>query len=203
MCGIFCFIGKKTNAANMVLDGLRLLEYRGYDSWGIAVRNDKSIIVDKHVGKIGDATTKLPQSSMGISHTRWATHGGVTVKNAHPHLDCDKKIALIHNGIIENFDEIKEDLLKKGHKFISETDTEVMAHLIEENLKKEGFATSVKDAFLKVKGFNAFVVSNAKSSEIIAVKSGSPLVAGVGKDEFYLASDTIGIVKHTNRVIFL
>src|SRR3989344_5013092 len=135
MCGIFAYVGPRNNAAQIVLDGLKLLEYRGYDSWGIAVKNNKTIAVDKHTGKIGKAKTSLPKSSIGIGHTRWATHGGVTVKNAHPHLDCTKTIAVLHNGIIENFAEIKKELIKKGHKFISETDTEVASHLIEDNLK--------------------------------------------------------------------
>src|SRR6185437_97205 len=132
MCGIFGYVGNKTNAAELVLEGLRRLEYRGYDSWGIAVKEKKEIITEKHVGKIGEAKTALPNSSIGIGHTRWATHGGVTVTNAHPHLDCTKQIAVLHNGIIENYQEIKEELLAKGHEFISQTDTEVFAHLIEE-----------------------------------------------------------------------
>src|SRR5579883_2174668 len=115
MCGIFGYIGEQTNAAETVLSGLKLLEYRGYDSWGIAVKENDKIVVEKHTGKIGDAQTTLPSSSIGIGHTRWATHGGVTVENAHPHLDCTKQIAVLHNGIIENFQELKTDLLQKGH----------------------------------------------------------------------------------------
>lgn len=131
MCGIFGYIGPKSNAAEIVLDGLKLLEYRGYDSWGVAVKSGNEIKVDKHVGKIGNAVVNLPESTLGIGHTRWATHGGVTDINAHPHLDCSQQIAVIHNGIIENFEELKEELVQKGHTFISETDTEVMPHLIE------------------------------------------------------------------------
>lgn len=203
MCGIFGYVGNQQNADQIILEGLKLLEYRGYDSWGIAVKYKKKLKVDKHVGKIGQAKTKLPKSSIGIGHTRWATHGGVTVENAHPHLDCKKEIAVIHNGIIENFSEIKEDLLKKGHIFISETDTEVIAHLVEENLKKEGFATSVRDAFNILKGLNAIVVAYAPSAEIVAAKKGSPLVIGLNSNEFFVASDASGIVKHTKKVIFL
>lgn len=224
MCGIFGYVGKKNNAPQLILEGLKLLEYRGYDSWGIASRNKKvnikykkysnKFIVEKHVGKIGSAALKSStpiksgsiinhKSSMAIGHTRWATHGGVTVKNAHPHLDCTKTIAVVHNGIVENFQELKKDLQKKGHRFISETDTEVIPHLIEEFLKRQGFASSVRDAFNKLKGLNAIVVANAKSTEIVAAKNGSPLVVGIGKDEFYIASDAIGIVKHTKKVIFL
>ncbi|HXS14759.1 MAG TPA: glutamine--fructose-6-phosphate transaminase (isomerizing) [Candidatus Saccharimonadales bacterium] len=203
MCGIFAYVGKKDTAAKDVLYGLKLLEYRGYDSWGIAVKSGKKLVIEKHVGKIGDAKTILPKSTLGIGHTRWATHGGVTVANSHPHLDCHHQLALVHNGIIENFQELKDDLLKKGHTFVSQTDTEVAVHLIEENLKTTGFATAVKNAFSRIHGFNAFVVANAASKEIIAVKSGSPLVAGIGKDGLYISSDVSGIVKHTRDIIFL
>jgi len=203
MCGIFGYIGKKENAAELVLEGLKLLEYRGYDSWGIAVKDDKKIAIDKHTGKIGDAKVHLPKSSLGIGHTRWATHGGVTRENAHPHIDCTGEVAVLHNGIIENYLEIKGELLKRGHIFKSETDTEVVAHLIEENLQKEGFATSFRDAFNRLKGFNAFVAAYAPSKEIIAAKTGSPLVVGIGNEELFIASDAIGIVKHTKKAIFL
>ena len=203
MCGIFAYIGKKHDAANIVLEGLKRLEYRGYDSWGIAVKNGQKIDVDKHVGKIGIAKTNLTKSSIGIGHTRWATHGGVTVENAHPHLDCTKQTAVLHNGIIENYAEFREELIRKGHKFTSETDTEIMAHLTEENLKKSGFATAVRDSFNKLKGMNAMLIMNSASSEIIAVKNGSPLVIGLGKNEIFAASDAAGILKHTNKVLFL
>jgi glucosamine--fructose-6-phosphate aminotransferase (isomerizing) len=136
MCGIFGYVGKKETAAQMTLEGLKLLEYRGYDSWGVAVKSDKKIVIDKHTGMIGNASVNLPQSTIGIGHTRWATHGGVTVENAHPHMDCKEQIAVLHNGIVENFAQIKEELLKKNHTFSSQTDTEVIVHLIEENMKK-------------------------------------------------------------------
>lgn len=214
MCGIFGYVGHKTNAANIVLEGLKLLEYRGYDSWGVAerIKNSESriknyFLVDKHVGKIGNAKLNSEfstlNSGLAIGHTRWATHGGVTVANAHPHLDCKKQIAVVHNGIVENFEEIKDDLIKKGHKFISETDTEVIPHLIEENLKHEGFASSVRDAFNGLKGLSAVVVAYAPSKEIVAAKTGSPLVVGVGNDELFIASDASAIIKHTKEVIFL
>src|SRR3954466_11535652 len=111
MCGIFGYIGPKENAATLVFDGLKMLEYRGYDSWGIAIKKEHSIVVEKHVGKIGNAKVTLPDSSLGIGHTRWATHGGATVTNAHPHIDCKKQLAVVHNGIIENFQELKEALI--------------------------------------------------------------------------------------------
>ncbi len=205
MCGIFGYVGNKNNAPTIVLEGLKLLEYRGYDSWGVASRKEKKFNVEKYVGKIGSAILKKDfKSNLAIGHTRWATHGGVTQINAHPHVDCTKTISVVHNGIVENFEELKKDLIRKGHKFVSETDTEVIPHLIEEFLKQgRGFASSVRDAFNKLKGLNAIVVANAKSSEIVAAKNGSPLVIGVGKDELYVASDATGIVKHTSKVVFL
>ena len=204
MCGIFGYIGNENDAANMALEGLKILEYRGYDSWGIAVKKDSQLVVDKHVGKIGTATVNLPKSNLAIGHTRWATHGGVTVANAHPHPDCKKEIAVVHNGIVENYVELKNALIKKGHKFISETDTEVISHLIEENLKgSDGFATSVRKTFNQLRGLNAIVVAYAPSSEIVAVKNGSPLVVGLGEDEFYLASDISSFIEKTRKVIFL
>lgn len=208
MCGIFAYVGSKDNASQMVLEGLKLLEYRGYDSWGIASKVQSSkFIIEKHVGRIGNAQLNKELLSSGsqlsIGHTRWATHGGVTITNAHPHLDCKKEIAVIHNGIIENFLELKEELLQKGHKFISETDTEIAAHLIEENLKTRGFASSVRDAFNRFKGLNAIVAAFAPSQEIVAAKTGSPLVVGEGEDGFYIASDALGIIKHTKKVLFL
>src|SRR3989344_8409192 len=133
MCGIFGYIGTKNNAAQIVLEGLKRLEYRGYDSWGISIKSGNKFLIEKHVGKIGGAKTTLPLSNLGIGHTRWATHGAATDLNAHPHLDCTKKISVIHNGIVENNEKIKKNLIKKGHKFLSETDTEVISHLIEEN----------------------------------------------------------------------
>jgi glutamine---fructose-6-phosphate transaminase (isomerizing) len=203
MCGIFGYVGNQNTAADMVLEGLKLLEYRGYDSWGVAVKLGKKLAYEKHVGKIGEAKVNLPQSNLGIGHTRWATHGGVTEKNAHPHLDCTKTIAVVHNGIVENYQELKADLIAKGHKFISETDTEVIPHLVEENLKHEGFSSSVRDAFDVLRGLNAVVVANAVSKEIIAAKTGSPLIVGIGDGELFIASDASAIVKHTKKVIFL
>ena len=132
MCGIFGIINdEKKQAAQTVLDGLKKLEYRGYDSWGIALKVEGSneILIDKHIGKIGSAVTSLPEgNSIAIGHTRWATHGGVTDANAHPHLDCTKHIAVIHNGIVENYQELQSELRHKKHTFVSETDTEVIAH---------------------------------------------------------------------------
>lgn len=203
MCGIFGYVGQRENAAQIVLEGLKLLEYRGYDSWGVTVKIDKKLGVDKHVGKIGGASVSLPSSTLGIGHTRWATHGGVTQENAHPHVDCKEEIAVIHNGIVENYETIKKELLKKGHTFFSETDTEVIPHLIEEYLKTEGFASAVRDTFNRLKGLNAIVVAYSPAKEIVACKTGSPLVVGKAKDGYYIASDATGIIRHTNKILFL
>jgi len=203
MCGIFGYVGKKQKATDFVLKGLKTLEYRGYDSWGIAVKKDNTIDLEKHVGKIGNAESTLPESTLGIGHTRWATHGGVTVANAHPHSDCHKQLAVVHNGIVENFQELKEELIAKGHTFASETDSEVIPHLIEEAMKNKGFASAVRDTFTRLQGMNAFVAMSAPSKEIIAAKTGSPLVIGIGKDAYFIASDASGIAPHTKEVIFL
>jgi len=203
MCGIFGFVSNRDHSANEILEGLKLLEYRGYDSWGVAVKDGSQIFVDKNIGKIGTAKLKPRQSNVGIGHTRWATHGGVTVENAHPHVDCQKTIAVVHNGIIENYQELKIDLTKKGHKFISETDTEVFAHLVEEFLKKDDFATAVRQAFNAIQGLNAVVVMSSLSSEIVAAKTGSPLIVGIGDKEFFISSDVSGISEHTSKALFL
>lgn len=203
MCGIFGVISLKPQQASRILNGLKDLEYRGYDSWGIAIKQNKKITVEKHVGKIGEATTSLGNTNLGIGHTRWATHGGVTVENAHPHLDCSKTIAIVHNGIFENYSEIKELLIKKGHKFVSETDTEVIVHLIEEHAKTKGFATAVRDAFNEMRGLNAIVVLNATAKEIIAAKNGSPLIVGIENDGYVIASDLSPILATTKKVVIL
>ncbi|MDO8503481.1 MAG: glutamine--fructose-6-phosphate transaminase (isomerizing) [bacterium] len=203
MCGIFGYVGDRKNAPNLVFEGLRKLEYRGYDSWGIAAKDKDVIKVDKHVGKIGDASVQLPESTLAFGHTRWATHGGVTQINAHPHLDCTRTIALIHNGIIENYESIKKSLAKKGHNFVSQTDTEVAVHLIEEYAKKFPFREAVRRAFLKLEGLNAIIALSSNEDKLIAAKSGSPLIAGFGKGENFLASDAPAILSHTKMVHFI
>lgn len=200
MCGIFGYIGTKNEAANIILEGLKSLEYRGYDSWGVAVGVDKSLDYEKHVGKIGKAKVNLPASSFGIGHTRWATHGGVTDTNAHPHLSCDYSIALVHNGIVENFQKLKKDL-KSTHKFKSNTDTEVIVHLVEEEMKKKPITSAVRDAFKKLGGLNAIAILT-NDGQIIVAKNGSPLVLGVGNNEYFVASDAAAILTHTKKVIF-
>ena len=206
MCGIFAVIEDKQNqAAQTVLAGLKKLEYRGYDSWGIAIKpmGGSTIQVDKHVGKIGIATTSLPDGSVAIGHTRWATHGGVTDTNAHPHLDCKKQIAVIHNGIVENYHELKIELIKKGHSFISETDTEVIAHLVEEKRKTMDLEEAVFSTFRELVGSNAIVVLDYQTGSVIACRNGSPLVVGFSPKETFLASDTTAFLNKTNSVYYL
>ncbi len=205
MCGIFAYKGNKTNAGDIVLEGLRSLEYRGYDSWGVAVKKkDGSVYIDKHIGKILNSKFLNLNSSIGIGHTRWATHGGVTKKNAHPHIDCTKKIVIVHNGIVENFFEIKQDLIKKNHIFKSETDTEVIAHLIEEKIKRNKDRKQVVlSTFKQIQGMNAIIVFFPEHEEFYAIKNGSSIVFGQKINEFFIASDSAALVPYINEVCFL
>jgi glucosamine--fructose-6-phosphate aminotransferase (isomerizing) len=203
MCGIFGYIGKQTDAATIVFEGIKTLEYRGYDSWGVAAIANKSIFVQKQVGKIGGAKLEHPpHSSLAIAHTRWATHGGVTKENAHPHLDCTKSIALIHNGIIENYDTLKRKL-HTNHTFLSETDSEVASHMIEEKMQMFPFSEAVRQTFLALSGSNALVAVHTKTNEIIAIRNGSPLVVGFGTNEQFIASDAAGLLPYTKNVHYL
>lgn len=203
MCGVFSYIGKRENGGEIVFKGIKTLEYRGYDSWGEAMWTKKGFRVIKKVGKIKGKAPKI-KSSLCIGHTRWATHGKVTKVNSHPHMDCKKRLALVHNGIVENFDRIKRKLLKKGHKFISDTDTEVVAHLIEEELKKnKDFKKAFFKAFNKLEGLNAVVVIDGKTKKIYAAKNGSPLVVGLGKNENFVASDGVALLPYTKKMVFL
>ncbi len=206
MCGIFGYIGSKESAP-IVIEGLKKLEYRGYDSAGIAVVSPKSLKTVKALGKIAELEKLMSNASLkgrcAIGHTRWATHGRPSKDNAHPHLDCKNKIAVVHNGIIENFEELKMALQEAGHKFISQTDTEVLAHLIEDDLA-EGLLEAVRKAVQKVKGSCAIaVVSKNEPDRIVVARKGSPLIIGLGKGENYISSDIPAIVKHTSRIITL
>lgn len=208
MCGIFGYIGPGTNAAAIVLAGLKALEYRGYDSWGVAcvpISNKKNnIVVKKKAGKIGDASVdELPESSLGFGHTRWATHGGVTDENAHPHLDCTKTIAVIHNGIFENYLDFKKKLAASGHRFLSETDTEVIVHLLEEYRRKLSLVDAVRKVFRQMDGLNAIITIDHNTREMVAARNGSPLIIGLGKKENFLASDPAALLPHTKTVCFL
>ncbi|MDD5292353.1 MAG: glutamine--fructose-6-phosphate transaminase (isomerizing) [Candidatus Omnitrophica bacterium] len=207
MCGIVGYIGKK-DSLPVLLEGLRRLEYRGYDSAGVALLENGVIRVVKTQGKIKNldallAKEKKTCSNIGIAHTRWATHGAPTKLNAHPHSDCRNNFSVVHNGIIENFSSLKNELIKEGHKFISETDTEVAAHLVEKYYKG-----NLKEAFLKavnkLEGSFAIVLMSSKYPDrLLFARLGSPLIAGVGKGENFLASDVPAILSHTNKVIYV
>jgi glucosamine--fructose-6-phosphate aminotransferase (isomerizing) len=204
MCGIFGYVGYRKNAPGLVFEGLKSLEYRGYDSWGVAVSSNDRIFVKKKAGKIGNSdVSDLPQGSITMGHTRWATHGGVTDINAHPHLDCKKKIAVIHNGIFENYLEIKKKLLKRKHKFVSETDTETISHMIEEAVKSKSFPESVRSVFNQMEGLNAVIAINANEDCLVTARNGSPLVIGIGEGENFLASDASALLPYTKNVYFL
>ncbi|MFT4176507.1 MAG: glutamine--fructose-6-phosphate transaminase (isomerizing) [Luteolibacter sp.] len=211
MCGIVGYIGK-AEAPNILIKGLRRLEYRGYDSAGMAVFDDDRIVVAKAAGKVTALSEKareewpeerFAKASIGIAHTRWATHGPPTEANAHPHLDQSGDIALVHNGIIENYRSLRALLESKGHHFLSETDTEVLAHLIGEYDKGDLFQ-AVCDALHKVEGtFGIAVISAREPDRIITARRGSPIVVGVGDGETIIASDASAILAHTQRVIYL
>ncbi len=207
MCGIIGYVGVR-DAVSILIRGIERLEYRGYDSSGIAVLSAGRIQLRKTKGKIKDLVKLLkakglPQSSVGISHTRWATHGKPSNQNAHPHLDCQQKIALVHNGIIENYEILKTRLQKQGHKFISETDTEVIVHLIEQNYKGN-LEKAVIKSVNELKGAYAIgVVSLDEPEKLVAARLGSPLIIGKGKNENFIASDVPAILEHTKKVVYL
>lgn len=204
MCGIFGYVGFKNKGQEVVLQGLKDLEYRGYDSWGIAVNSNQKWWIEKQVGKIGKVgASHMPSSQYVLGHTRWATHGGVTKANAHPHTDCSGQIILIHNGIVENYQSLKSNLLKLGHRFKSQTDSEVIAHLIEEFSKTLSLEDAAFKAFNKLKGMSAIIVADQKSKQFIAVKKGSPLVVGYSKHQNFIASDAAALIPHTNQVYYL
>jgi glutamine---fructose-6-phosphate transaminase (isomerizing) len=215
MCGIFGYVGgdagsgkDRADAAAIVLRGLKKLEYRGYDSWGIAVAHDGRAALDKHVGKIGEASVALPPSPVGVGHTRWATHGGVTEPNAHPHLDCRGRLALIHNGIVSNYRELRDTLDLSRHPLRSETDTEVIVHLLEDRLARtpdgpEQLVAAVVAVFRQLEGLNAVAVLDARTGRLAVAKSGSPIVLGWGGNGNFLASDYSALLEHTRRVTFL
>lgn len=202
MCGIFGYKGESNNASNIVLSGLKKLDYRGYDSWGIAVLN-KEIFIQKNIGKIENiCKLNLPSGNISIGHTRWATTGSVSKINAHPHFSTDKSFALVQNGIVENFIELKRYLIKKGYKFKSKTDTEVIVHLIESQPGKN-LIDKVKLAFLKLKGRNTIAVLDSKNNQIIVLRNGSPLIIGINNNDFYLSSDTLSLSHFCQKYIDL
>ena len=205
MCGIFGYIGTKQDASTSILEGLKSLEYRGYDSWGIALqKKDGTVYITKHPGKIGNAKAPDIQSSIGIGHTRWATHGAISRENAHPHTDCTGDVVLVHNGIVENFSKLKTELKAKGHTFKSETDSEVIAHLIEEFLtSSQDLGNVMKQTKQAIDGMNAVIVLFPKHHAFYIIKNGSPIVIGKASDGYYIASDASAILPHTKEVYFL
>ncbi len=204
MCGIIAYKGKE-NATSIVINGLKHLEYRGYDSWGIVYLNNQKAHLLKKVGKIGEfqGQKNLSNSFVAVGQTRWATHGKVSVDNAHPHFSCNKNIFVVHNGIVENYETLKEELIKKGHHFVSQTDTEVIPHLIEEYRKNNSFVVACEKTFRRLKGLFAIVVLDKETQEIIGTRKGSPLVMGIGDKGLFLASDVPAFLNKTNKVIFL
>lgn len=206
MCGIVGYIGKRV-AIPVLVDGLKKLEYRGYDSAGVAVLDSEQIVISKSVGKLAVLERELGQNYcqayIGIGHTRWATHGRPSQLNAHPHCDCKQDFVVVHNGIIENYLELKDMLIEKGHKFVSETDTEVLAHLLEEY-----FDGSLEGAMRKVlqtiRGSYAVVaLRRQEPDKLVAARKDSPMVIGLGKGEFFVASDITAILNYTRQVYIL
>jgi glucosamine--fructose-6-phosphate aminotransferase (isomerizing) len=216
MCGIIGYVGKKA-ASPIVLEGLRRLEYRGYDSAGLAVLQGAEMLVRKKKGKIDEGLARVIHAQpapgeIGIGHTRWATHGPPCDENSHPHLDQSGKIAVVHNGVIENYDQLKQRLIKAGHEFHSSTDTEVLAHLIGEHFaKRRGqkselnpLTQAVCDALREVIGtYGVAVICTEQPNVIVGARRGSPLIIGIGAGEHFLASDANAIVAHTRQVVFL
>jgi len=209
MCGIVAYLGHR-QASDIIIKGLKRLEYRGYDSAGIALLNDGGLNVYKKKGKVSELEAFIQgqnlNSQIGMGHTRWATHGEPNDENAHPHYSATKKLAIIHNGIIENYNSLKQDLLRKGHRFESETDTEVFIHFIEDIKDNENCSLdeAVRLALTKVVGAYAIVVMSLEDpSLLIAARKGSPLVVGVGRGEFFMASDATPIIEYTNEVVYL
>jgi glucosamine--fructose-6-phosphate aminotransferase (isomerizing) len=207
MCGIIGYIGPK-DVVPVLIDGLRRLEYRGYDSAGVAVVRDGCVDLRRSAGKLSNLETVIGSAPLtgdyGVGHTRWATHGRPTEENAHPHRDCTGKIVVVHNGIIENYLDLKQELQQQGHKFVTETDTEIVAHLVEREMKDDGLENAVRRALMLMRGLFALVLISADDPDkIVAVRNGPPIVVGLGDGEFFVASDIPAILSHTRDVVFL
>ena len=202
MCGIVGYVGHK-QARAVLLESLKRLEYRGYDSCGISTLGDR-LFVYKDVGRVVDVEKAIPdvEGGIGIGHTRWATHGEVTSANAHPHTDCGGKFAVVHNGVIDNFQQLRKDLIGEGHRFTSDTDTEVIAHLVEKYYQGD-ISQAVAQALADITGTYAIVVLAQNHSELVVAKNESPLVIGLGDNENFVASDVSALLDYTNRVIYL
>jgi glucosamine--fructose-6-phosphate aminotransferase (isomerizing) len=208
MCGIVGYIGPK-KVVPVIIEGLRKLEYRGYDSAGIAVvTKDGKLEIRRAPGKLRNLEEVLAKSPIegtyGIGHTRWATHGRPTEENAHPHRDCTGQIVVVHNGIIENYLELKEKLQREGHKFVTETDTEVVAHLVEKNSKNASLEEAVRQSLKELRGIYSLVFLSAKEPQkIVAARLGPPSVIGLGDGEYFVASDIPALLEHTREMFFL
>jgi glucosamine--fructose-6-phosphate aminotransferase (isomerizing) len=207
MCGIVGYVGER-KVAPLLVDSLKRLEYRGYDSCGVATLDKGKVWIRKDRGKIDKVNGKLRLDDLpgriGFGHTRWATHGKVSKANAHPHTDCKGDITVIHNGIIENFSELRKGLKRKGHKFRSETDTEIIAHLIEDNLRSGlSLEESVRKTMNSLGGRSAVIVAKRGFPGLIAARTGSPLILGVGRGEYFIASDVPAFLNHTRKVMYL
>jgi len=206
MCSIIAYAGQRI-AAPMLVQGLKRMEYRGYDSVGLATISNKHILVKKGVGKVEEVNKSLGlekmNGSVGIGHTRWATHGGVTDTNAHPHQNCKNDIAIVHNGIIDNYSELKKSLITRGHKFRSETDSEVIAHLLGDFLhKKYDIKKAMINITKKLKGTYAFVAV-FDDGTVAGARFDEPLIVGISKDGYFVSSDVLGFIEHTDKAIFL
>ncbi len=206
MCGIVGYIGEK-KAKAVLIEGIKKLEYRGYDSAGIAVIEGDQMVSERSVGRICELEKRIKSkcngSTIGIVHTRWATHGAPTVENAHPHIDCSDKIAVVHNGIIENYNYLKAKLQREGHKFRSETDSEVIAHLIESHFNGN-LEDAVRCALKEIEGaYGLAIISLDEPEKLIAARHGSPLIVGVGKGVYFITSDVAAILEYTKNVVYL
>ena len=204
MCGVFGYVGHQRDVGETILTALKTLEYRGYDSWGLALCLPGDFIVHKDVGRINGRRHSFPESTQGIGHTRWATHGGVAIANSHPHLDCFRRLAVVHNGIIENHSELRAQLLERGHRLDSETDSDVIAHLVEEELASgSDLRHAVANVFSLLEGYNAVVVMDRLEQQFAAVKRVSPLVLGRSARGSTIASDAIALNDHADDLIYL
>ena len=204
MCGIYGYVGARSDASALVIAGLRRLEYRGYDSWGVAGIQAGQVQLARRTGRVDATGVALPAGSAALGHTRWATHGGVTEANAHPHVDCTGRLALVHNGIVENAADLRRQLLARGHRLCSDTDTEAVVHLIEEELSSApSLHHAVLAAFRQLDGVNGIAVLDATDGALVAATSGSPLVVAMGEGEAYLSSDPSAFQGSGERVVLL
>src|SRR6188508_85392 len=207
MCGIVGYVGSKP-LLPVLMEGLRRLEYRGYDSAGVAVVKHGEMFIRRSAGKLSNLDGVLEkdpiEGQFGIGHTRWATHGRPTEENAHPHRDCRGRIVVVHNGIIENYLELKRELTAEGHRFVTETDTEIVSHLLEKEQRGDGILKATRRALRRLRGLFALVIISADDPDtIVAVRNGPPVVVGLGDGEYFVASDVPAILGHTRQVIFL